>query len=109
MELLKSRNSDKENSVKYVLKEQDTDIGYGYIYSREVNPIEIYVYEKYQSNGYGKALFNFLLNELKQSGVKGAIFELDESQYRFKNIISQAGAFEIGRNLPKIKYVLKIL
>ena len=108
MELIELKTSDKENSVKYLLKSNDNEIGYGYIFAKEINPIEIYIYENYQSNGYGKLLFNSLLNILKNKGLKGILFEIDESNYRFINIIGQAGAREFGRNSPIIKFVLKL-
>lgn len=108
MEILRVNVSDKENSLKYVLKIQDIEIGCGYIFNREINPIEIYIYEEYQSNGYGKILFKALLEIVKEQGVMGMIFELEEYQFRFINIISQSGALQIGRNDSKIKYLLKI-
>lgn len=106
---IKSEKSDKENSYKYVLIVQDKQIGFGYIFKRETNPIEIYIDKEYQSNGYGKFLFNALAKEAKNQGLKGMIFELNENQYRFINIISQVGAVQIGKNKDKVKLILKLL
>ena len=108
MELVKLSTSDKDDSVKYVLKLNGKEIGHGYIFSREINPIEIYIEKDYQSNGCGKFLFSSLLNILKASGLKGIIFELDENCYKFINIIKQSGAIEVGRQLPKIKFIVKL-
>ena len=85
MELIQLKISDKENSVKYVLMLHGKEIGYGYIFNKEINPIEIYIDENYQSNGYGKIFFNSLLNVLKGKGLKGLIFELDETNYKIIN------------------------
>ena len=106
---IKSEKSDKEDSYKYVLKVQDKQIGFGYIFNREINPIEIYIDKENQSNGYGKFLFNALIKEAKNKGLKGMIFELNENQYRFINIILQAGAVQIGKNKDKVKLMLKLL
>lgn len=108
MELIKSKTSDKENSVKYVLMDMNEEIGYGYIFDREINPIEIYINENFQSNGYGKFLFNSLLSILKKSNLKGLIFEINQSNYKFINIITQCGAIEFGRQLPNIRFVIKL-
>ena len=107
MELVESKVSDKENSVKYVLILNDKEIGVGYIFSRETNPIEIYISEDYQSNGYGKFLFNSLLKILKSRNLKGVIFSIDKDNYRFINIIGQAGAIEFGRDGVKHNFALK--
>ena len=107
MELVELKVSDKENSIKYKLLSEDKEVAHGYIFNRETNPIEIYVEQDYQSNGYGKLLFTSLLNVLKNKGLKGAIFQLDENNYKIINIIKNAGGVEIGRNLPVIKFLLK--
>lgn len=107
MELVELKVSDKEKSVKYVLSIKDKEIGYGYIFNREVNPIEIYVDKNYQSNGYGKFLFNSLIKVLKGKNLKGIIFEVDAENYRFINIVKQAGALEVGR-FPNVKLALKL-
>lgn len=108
MELKELKISDKENSVKYILLVQGREVGFGYIFNREVNPIEIYIENDFQSNGYGKLLFNSLLKILKDSGLKGLKFELDENNGRLISVIKQAGAVEIGRDLPKIKFIIKL-
>lgn len=108
MENVQSEKSDKENSHKYVLKVQDKQIGFGYIFNREINPIEIYIDKEHQSNGYGKFLFNALVKEAKKQGIKGMIFELNETQYRFITIVLQAGAMQFGKNNDKVKLCLKL-
>lgn len=107
MELVELKISDKENSVKYALMVNGKNVGSGYIFSRETNPIEIYIEENFRSNGYGKYLFNSLVKILKDRGVKGAIFESNKDNLRFINIIKQAGAKEISRQMPKVRFVIK--
>ena len=108
MELKELSFSDKENSVKFVLMNSGEEVGYGYIFSREINPIEIYINEENQSSGYGKFLFNSLLNILREHGLKGVVFQLNESDYRFINIIRKAGAVEIGRQFSEMKFIIKL-
>ena len=109
MEVIKSEKSDKENSYKYVLKVQGKQIGFGYIFNREINPIEIYIDKENQSYGYGKFLFNALVKEAKIQGIKGMIFELNENQYRIITIILQAGAVQFGKHNDIVKLMLKLL
>ena len=108
MELIESKISDKENSVMYQLISHEGEVAHGYIFNREINPIEVYVNKEYQSNGYGKLLFKSLLKILKDNGLKGIIFILDESNFKIINIIKDLGAVELGRNLPEIKFLLKL-
>ena len=98
----------EQDTSKYSLKLDGKEIGYGCIYVREINPIEIYIDEQYRSNGYGKYLFAQLLLIAKERGVVGMIFEVTEENYRFITIIGQAGAKQIGKNGAIIKFVLKI-
>lgn len=107
MELVELKVSDKENSVKYKLVSEDKELGYGYIFDRETNPIEVFVEKEYRSNGYGKLLFNSLLKILKSKGLKGTIFVIDVENFSMLNIIKQAGAVELSRNLDDIKLLLK--
>lgn len=108
MELIELKSSDKENSVKYLLVLEGKEIGSGYIFEREINPIEVYIAKEHQSNGYGKKLFNSLLKVLRGKGLKGVIFKINENNYRFINIIGKAGGVEIGRDFPEIKFVIKL-
>ncbi|MBR4270493.1 MAG: GNAT family N-acetyltransferase [Clostridia bacterium] len=108
MKILQTKISDKENSIKYVLDIDGEIVGCGYIINRDINPIEVYIDKQHQSNGYGKSLFLSLLDIVRQRGVKGMIFELPDEQYRFKNIILQAGAEQLGRNDGLCKFILKI-
>ncbi len=91
MELLKCQKSDKENAEKYILKDGEKELGYGYIYNTNVNPVEIFVYEALRSNGYGKILFSKLIQILKEKGIKIIEFEIPEENYRMTNIISSFG------------------
>lgn len=108
MELKELKISDKENSFKFVLIVNDKEVGFGYIFNREINPIEVYIEKEFQSNGYGKFLFNSLLSILKEKGLKGMLFKINESNYKFINIIQKAGAQIIGKQDLDIKFVLKI-
>ncbi len=108
MELLKLKISDKQNSVKYLLKKDSITIGCGYVFNREINPIEIYIDEKNQSNGYGKLLFNDLIKVLKKGKTPGAIFELPQTNFKMVNIISQAGGVQIFQNKDTIKFIIKL-
>ena len=109
MELTKLKESDKQDSTKYLLKEGEKELGFGYLIHRVLNPIEIYIHENYRSNGYGKSLFKVLLAEAKKQEIEKMIFNVNSTQIRFKNIISQAGAIELGRYNNITKYLLKII
>ncbi len=108
MELLKLKNSDKQNSVKYLLKKDGITIGCGYVFNREINPIEIYIDEKHQSNGYGKLLFNNLIKVLKKEKTPGAIFVLPQTNYKMINIVSKAGGVQISQDNNNVKLIIKL-
>ena len=108
MELIKLNISDKDNSIQYVLKINDESVGYGYIFNRETNPIEIYIEKEHQSCGYGKYLFNSLLTILKNQGLKGIIFETNESNFRLINILLNANAVQISKRSPIVKFIIKL-
>lgn len=108
MEIVKANTSDQEDSIKYLLTFQGKEVGYGYLFDRAINPIEIYITKEYQSNGCGKFLFQYLAEVMKKQGDTGMIFELTKDQIRFQNIIMQAGAVQVGAYKDKIKYILKL-
>lgn len=108
MELLKCETSDIENTEKYILKDNDKELGYGYIISAEINPIEIFIYEKERSNGYGKLLFSKLLQILKEKGTKLLTFDLPEEQYRMINIVSSFGGRYISIKNGVKRYILPV-
>lgn len=108
MENLQIVRCDQCDPIRYSLRLEDIEVGYGYVFDRKNNPIEIYIHEQYRSNGYGKYLFAQLLQILKERGVVGVTFEAAEENYRFITIIGQAGAQQIGKVDKIIKFVLKI-
>lgn len=108
MRIEKFENSDKENSEKYILLNEDKQIGYGYILSQEVNPIEIYIDEKERSNGYGKFLFQNLLQIVKEGNKKALVFDLTKDQYRVANIIASLGAMKVETLANSVKWILPL-
>lgn len=108
MELLKCETSDIENSEKYIFKDGEKEIGYGYIKSIEINPIEIFIYEKERSYGYGKLLFSKLFDIIKEKTDKVLVFELPEEQYRMINIVASFGGRYISIKDGIRRYILPI-
>ena len=108
MELLKCETSDIENTEKYILKDGEKEIGYGYIKGVEINPIEIFIYENERSNGYGKLLFSKLLEIIKEKEAKLLTFDLPEEQYRMIKIIAYSGGRYIYIKNGVRRYILPI-
>lgn len=108
MHIIKCIESDKENSTKYLLKKDDKEIGHGYIFSRLVNPIEIYINEKAQSNGYGKMLFTKLLQIIYDGGKTNLVFEIEIQNYKMNNILSSLGGRHVGTNNGKNRWVMPV-
>lgn len=108
MKVIKCAQSDKPNSEKYLLTEGDRQIGYGYIIERETNPIEIFVTKEMRSNGYGKFLFNNLIQIEKERDKKVLLFEVDRENYRLTNIISSLGAHRIESGEKSIRLALPL-
>ena len=108
MENLQVARCDQSETVKYSLLLEGAEVGYGYVFDRDINPIEIYIYEQYRSNGYGKYLFSQLARIAKDRGVASMIFEVPESNYRFITIIGQLGAVRLGSDGFIVKFLLKL-
>ena len=108
MTILKCDKSDKENAEKYILKNGEKEIGYGYFINREINPIEIFINEEERSNGYGKLLFAKMLQVAKEKGLKALIFKIKDENYRFSNIVSTSGALHISSSDGETKWALPI-
>ncbi len=54
----------EKNSESYVLKKENSIIGYGKINKAEDNKIEIFILPEYRGNGYGKILFKNLIDKI---------------------------------------------
>lgn len=108
MQIVKCKESDKENSIKYLLTQDNKEIGCGYIFAREINPIEIYIIEEMRSNGYGKLLFTKLLQIVYDSGRINLVFDIELQNYRMNNILSSLGAQHVGTNDEKNRWVIPV-
>ena len=108
MHIIKYIESDKENSTKYLLTKDDKEIGCGYIFSRLVNPIEIYIKEEARSNGYGKMLFIKLLQIIHDSDRTNLMFEIEIQNHEMNNILSSLGGRHVGTNNGKNRWVMPV-
>ena len=108
MQIVKCKESDKENSIKYLLTQDNKEIWCGYIFAREINPIEIYIIEEMRSNGYGKLLFTKLLQIAYDSGRVNLVFDIELQNYKMNNILSSLGAQHIGKNEEKNRWVIPV-
>lgn len=108
MDIIKCDMSDRINSDKYILQDNEKQIGYGYIIDSEINPIDIFINEEERSNGYGELLFSQLLKIIKQDNKKPLIFEVKKTNYRISNIISKLGALHITTIEDKNRWVFPL-
>ncbi|HIR49232.1 MAG TPA: GNAT family N-acetyltransferase [Candidatus Faecimonas gallistercoris] len=108
---VKKINIDKELMKKYKLSEHDLfyiadfntkEIGYGIIKQGETNKIEIYIYEKYQGNGYGSFLFGKLLKEIDTH----LELKVKLDNEKMKRIILKYNGKELSRNGKYVIYVV---
>lgn len=109
IEFLKQAVSDKENSNKYILKNDIQELGYAYIYHGDFkNNIYIFINPKYRSNGYGFLLFSNVINELKNTTkYSHIILDTDKSNTHINNIIAKCGGLLLAED-SQSHWILKI-
>lgn len=108
MQVYKCEKSDRENAEKYIFKDGEKELGYGYFMQTEINPIDIFIHEEFRSKGYGKELFLQMIKVAKDHGVKAMMFQIGIENYRIINIIASFGALNIGTSDGIQKWVLPI-
>ena len=92
----------------YCLKLNDKTIGLGVIDLRKDNIIDFYIIKEYQGNGYGKILFENLLEKLKEKGYKEITLDIDSENIKLVKIISDFNGLHISSKGEISRYVIPI-
>ena len=92
----------------YELVKDEIVIGYGIINKDVNNMATIYILEKYRGNGYGKILFELILEKIKELGDKEIYLTFDKNNIRMKRIIIGKQGLEISIDDDKITYVIPV-
>ena len=95
-------NNDK--FICYLAFDNDTLVGmiHAYIYESMAKLEEFVILESYRNKGYGKALFNFALNDLDNRGIKLIDIEAERDDYPI-NMYKSWGFIEIKDNYSFFK------
>ena len=93
----------------YELVEDNTVIGYGVINQDIRNMVTIYILEEYRGNGYGKVLFEMILEKIKELGYKEIYLTFDKNNIMMKKIIVAKRGLEISIDSDKVTYVIPVL
>jgi len=93
----------------YELVKDDTVIGYGVINQDVRNMITIYILEEYRGNGYGKILFDMILEKIKGLGHKEIYLTFDKNNIMMKKIVLAKSGLEISIDNDKVTYVMPII
>jgi len=100
--------NDKTCIYAFCLKDNDIVLGYGKILNDKNNPLEVYVYEKYRSNGYGTKIFLYLIDVLKNAKYKDIILTINKENISMISIINKFRTIHLGTSKNIVKYLLII-
>ena len=92
----------------YELLKDDSVIGYGVINQDIRNMITIYILEEYRGNGYGKILFELILEKIKELGHKEIYLTFDKNNIMMKKIVVSKSGLEISLDGDKVTFVIPI-
>lgn len=108
LKILKLNVSDKENSDKYVLKFNEKEIGYSYIFHEaKNNNIYIFINQENRSNGFGSFLFGEMLKIIKSSKLSHLFFDIEKPNYSANNIIAKFNGQILSED-DKKHWILKL-
>lgn len=99
----------KDNSLVYILEKDHQIIGYGFLNNKKKNKIEILIKDEYQSNGYGKVLFEKMLEELKEIGDRDVKLTISKDNYKIKNIIKLFNGILLSNYNGKEEYLIPLV
>ncbi|MFQ6752392.1 MAG: GNAT family N-acetyltransferase [Clostridia bacterium] len=90
---VKQQLSDKENSNKYLLKTELTELGYAYIFhGNSTNNVYFFIHPEHRSNGFGYLIFSHILKELKNiTKYPHITLDIEKSNPHANNIIAKSG------------------
>lgn len=106
---LKEEVDIKDNSLVYILEKDHQIIGYGFLNNEKENRIEILIKDEYQSNGYGKILFEKMIEELKKIGDREVKLTISKDNYRIKNIIKSFNGIQLSNYNGKEEYLIPLV
>ena len=108
LKILKLNVSDKENSDKYVLKFNEKEIGYSYIFHEaKNNNIYIFINQENRSNGFGSFLFGEMLKIIKSSKLSRLFFDIEKPNYSANNIVAKFNGQILSED-DKRHWILKL-
>lgn len=102
-------NSDKDNSNKYLLKSNQQELGYAYIYpNNSTNTVYFFIHPEYRSNSFGSMLFSYLIKELKETTkYPHIVLDIDKTNTHANNIIAKNGGLVLSED-NDIHWLLKL-
>lgn len=106
---IKQTTSDKENSNKYLLKQETEELGYAYIYhNTSINNVYVFIHPQHRSNGFGFTLFNLVINELKTiTNYQHIELDIDKANTHLNNIIAKCGGLILSEDNEK-HWIIKL-
>lgn len=92
----------------YEMVKDDSVIGYGVINQDVRNMITIYILEEYRGNGYGKILFELIIEKIKELGHKEIFLTFDKNNIMMKKIVVAKSGLEISIDNDKVTFVIPV-
>lgn len=95
----------KEGEI-YILKKDDTIVGYAIINQSSPNKVYFSILEKYRSNGYGNILFKLLKEKLKEKDYTSLTFTISRDNIPAQNIIVSQKGILVSNNSKGTTYTI---
>lgn len=92
----------------YKLVKDEETIGFGTINKNKENLLFVFISEENRGNGYGKILFEKMLQETKNIGHKEARVTFNKGNIPMLKIVSDNGGVHLSSNEELVKYVIPL-
>ena len=96
------------NGECYRYFENDKQIGLAVINNDEDDKVFIYIKKELRGNGYGKALFSEVINELLKKEYKDIKVKFSKDNIQMLRIVNNYGALHLSTNGGIVRYLIPI-
>jgi len=92
----------------FSLKLDSKIIGYGKVTDNYNNRIEIYIEQDYRGNGYGKILFEKMIDVIKNLNLNDVHITSPKQNIQMKKIITDFGGKQVSIDDEIVQYILPL-
>ncbi|MDD2409312.1 MAG: GNAT family N-acetyltransferase [Bacilli bacterium] len=97
----------KRSNIIILVKKELNIIGCGKIILSSLD-IDLLIEKSYCGNGYGKNLFNQLIDEAKKIGLENLYISCSNDDYIMKKIVLEVKGIHISTSYNEVKYIIPL-